>query len=122
MKIQFVLKRSILLLVLMLAFSGVAIAGAPAGHLESVDAEIRDSIIQNLASEGYMARFPNGQDVKRGVSAYLWDHRKALKNVEFHNSRQLDVLICIMIQKGYGNFPDYDTDQTFLSWCGQMLK
>lgn len=96
-------------------------AGAPAGHYKSLDADMRNRLIQNLDSEGYMARFKNGQDLKRGISAYLWDNRQWLKNVDFHNSKQIDVLVCLMIKKGYGNFADYAGERSFMAWCEGMV-
>lgn len=111
-----------LLLLLILVIPFVASAGAPAGHLESLDTEVREAIIQNLVKEGYMAHFSNGQDVQRGVSAYLWDNRQQLKEVDFHNARQADVLVCLMIKKGYGGFESYAEDQSFMDWCKKMVE
>ncbi len=120
--LKLALRMTSLLLLLLLLLPFMASAGAPAGHLESLDTEVREAIIQNLAAEGYMARFPNGQDVQRGVSAYLWDSRQWLKEVRFNNARQVDVLVCLMIKKGYGGFAYYEENQSFIDWCGKMVE
>lgn len=69
-----------------------------------------------------MAHFENGQDLQRGVSAYLWDNRQWLQQVDFHNARQIDVLVCLMIKKGFGGFVNYAENKDFISWCEKMIK
>jgi hypothetical protein len=107
-----------LLLILLLPLSVTAAQVRPT---LSNGAAVREGIIQNLTREGYMAHFSNGQGFQRGVSAYLWDNRHWLKNVSFNNAKQVDVLICLMSKKGYGNFSTHVAEQTFMNWCEGML-
>ncbi|MDX2480667.1 MAG: hypothetical protein QNK24_10060 [Desulfuromusa sp.] len=107
-----------LLLILMLPLSATA---APVGPTLNSGVVVREGIIQNLTKEGYLAHFSNGQGFQRGVSAYLWDNRNWLKNVNFNNAKQVDVVICLMNKKGYVNFSAHATEQTFMNWCEGML-
>lgn len=108
----------LLLLILLLPLSAIA---APIGTRQGSGVDVRERIIQNLTREGYMANFSNGQGFQRGVSAYLWDNRHWLKNVKFNNAKQVDVVICLMNKKGYGNFSAHAAEQTFMKWCEGML-
>ena len=75
-----------------------------------------------LEREGYIGQFRNGQQLQRGVSAYLWDNRRMLKQTDFHAAKQVDVLVCLLLDKGYDNFAEYGDNKPFTDWCGKMIK
>ena len=112
--------RKLLLAILLLC----PVAAFPAqvkGSEELSAGEIRSRLQQNFEREGYLGQFRNGQQLQRAVSAYLWDNRQKLKIFDFHNAKQIEVVICLMIDKGYGNLEEYSSDRTFVTWCGKML-
>lgn len=106
------------LLLFLMAFSvSFAVAGP-----SQVDGNIRERVTQVLEREGYLAHFSNGQDLQRGVSAYLWDHRQSLKSVDFHNAVQVDVLVCLLINKGYPGFNKCIENKAFMGRCQGFLR
>jgi|LGVF01.2.fsa_nt_gb hypothetical protein len=111
---------ALLAALLLLMLTQNAFAGAPEGHPESLDSSLRYILQQRLDGEGYMGDFRYGQDLARGISAYLWDNRQWLTSTDFHNARQVDVLVCLMIKKGYSEFDEYAAD--IKDWCNQTIK
>lgn len=93
-----------------------------AAQPDSSAGEIRVRLEQVLRSEGYIGQYRNGQDLQRGMSAYLWDHRQELKTVEFHNSRQVDVLVCLLLKKGFAGFEQCITNRAFMNRCSAILR
>lgn len=118
------LQRSVLLVSLLAVFVTFLIGASAVYAADSVttDRKLRQEIVKVLDHEGYLGQYPNGQDVARGISAYLWDNRQRLITVEFHNARKIDVLVCLMVQKGYPEFIAYANNPGFMSWCNRMLK
>jgi len=97
-------------------------AGAPAGHPLSVEQNLRQTLYNTLEREGYIGSFPAGVELQRGISAYLWDNRQWLVKTDFSNARQVDVLVCVLVKKGYGGFQDYAANQSFMTWCGDRVR
>ena len=108
------------LLAALLLLTQNAFAGAPEGHPESLDSNVRYILQQRLDDKGYMGDFRSGEDLARGISAYLWDNRHWLTSTDFHNARQVDVLICLMKKKGYPEFNEYAAE--IKDWCNQTVK
>lgn len=107
----------LLLVVLFLSPWTLFAASEPDGPIP-----LRQQIKQILDREGYIGRYRNGQDLQRGISAYLWDYRHWLKNSNFHNSRTMEVLACLMIKRGYPGFETYAENQSFMKACQQLVK
>lgn len=75
-----------------------------------------------LKQEGYLGHYPHGQDLQRGVSAYLWDHRHWLVDTDFHRSRDSETLICLLHAKGYPQFSERMEEKRFRDWCERTVK
>jgi len=75
-----------------------------------------------LKQEGYLGNYPHGQELQRGISAYLWDHRHWLVDTDFHRSRDTETLICLLHAKGYPQFSDRIRDRYLSGWCEQKVK
>lgn len=112
--------RWLLVLILLLQVSQLVLV--PVAQSAAFNSEIRTRMQQVLQRDGYIGKYRNGQDLQRGMSAYLWDHRHELKTVEFHNSRQVDVLLCLLIKKGYAGFEQCLNDRAFMNRCSAVLK
>ena len=89
---------------------------------EPLDGQVRGQVRQVLDREGYIGKYLNGQELKRGVSAYLWDHRQSLRKSDFHSSVQVDVLICLLIERGYPGFEQCAENQVFMKRCRSLIK
>jgi hypothetical protein len=96
-------------------------AGAPEGHPQSLEQDLQQTLYTTLEREGYIGTFYAGVELQRGISAYLWDNRVWLVNTDFNNARQVDVLVCLLVKKGYGGFQEYAENQSFMNWCGDMV-
>ena len=107
---------------LILLFVQAALAGGPGGHTDTLEGGLRYALQDHLAEDGYMGKFYNGQDLQRGISAYLWDNRSWLKNVDFHNSRNVDAVICLLHKKGYPGFDGYLSSEVVSTWCNQIAQ
>ena len=106
----------VLLGILLLGLPGLSVAE------ESSAVELRNTLSRHLDREGYLGRFPNGQDLDRAVSAYLWDHRHELRSVDFPHQQKYEVLICLLLAKGYAGFSRQAAAEDFNRWCGKMTK
>jgi len=101
------------------------LACAASGWADGVEpaiGEVRAQVTRILDREGYIGSFRNGQELQRGISAYLWDHRYWLQKTDFHNSRQLDALLCLLIKQGQPGFESYAENRTFMGSCQQLVK
>ena len=97
-------------------------AGAPEGHPLSIEQGLRQTLYTTLEREGYIGKFYAGVELQRAISAYLWDNRVWLTHTDFNNARQVDVLVCMLVKKGYGGFEEYAGNQSFMQWCDDMVK
>ncbi len=97
-------------------------AAAVPADAESPAVELRRTISRHLDREGYLGRFPNGQDFDRAVSAYLWDHRTELRTIDFPHQQKHEVLICLLLAKGYPGFDRQAASKDFRRWCEKMTK
>jgi hypothetical protein len=77
---------------------------------------------QALDKEGYIGQFRNGQDLQRGVSAYLWDNRSWFQTIDFHNSRKFDAVVCLLQKKGYAGFDVYLKSELVKNWCNSLVQ
>lgn len=102
-----------------LIFLAVIVAPAVA---ENSAGNIRESMRKILAREGYIGKFANGQEMQRGVSAYLWDNRTQLGNSKFHRSKDVDAALCLMLSKGYPGLKTCADNKNFTDWCRQIVK
>lgn len=99
-----------------------AVAAGPV-HADKVSAgELTARVRQALDREGYLGSFRNGQDLQRGLSAYLWDNRNWLQKVDFHNLRSFDVAVCLLQKKGYAGFDDYLKNELVINWCNSLVR
>ncbi len=89
---------------------------------ELPDGMLRHRLQQALNREGYIGSFPNGQELQRGVSAYLWDNRNWLQSVDFHSTRQLDVTACLLHKKGYLGFSAQLKGANGGNWCDNLVR
>jgi len=108
------------LLAVLLLLAQPAFAEAPAGHPESIDRGLRHILVKRLNQEGYMGQSGNNMDLSRGIADYLRDNRQLLANLDFPRARQVDVLVCLMVKKGYSEFTEYTTE--IKEWCSQIIK
>ena len=107
------------LLLALLLLTQNAFAGAPEGHPESLDSNLRHIVEQRLDDRGYMGDFRYGNSLARGISAYLWDNRQWLANMDFSDARQADVMVCLMTKQGYSEFDEYA--DAIKDWCNQII-
>lgn len=106
------------LLAVILLFTQNAFAGAPEGHIDSLERQLHDNLQKRLSNEGYMR---NGRSILAlSFSAYLWDNRRWLTSTEFNNARQADVMVCLMMKKGYLEFNKYAFD--IEDWCNEIIE
>ena len=108
-------------LLVLLLFVSLANAGGPVGHPETLEGDLHYKLQSYFDREGYLGRFPNGQDLQRGISAYLWDNRLWLKSVDFHRSRKVDAVVCLLHKKGYPGFESYFESRVFENWCSEIV-
>jgi hypothetical protein len=94
----------------------------PAWPAERLDGELRETLVRTLEREGYVGKFRNGQDLQRGLSAYLWDNRNWLHVIDFNHSRQVDVVVCLLHKKGYPGFADYLNSEIVKNWCDNIVQ
>jgi hypothetical protein len=114
--------RWLLVLCLIILLAQAALAGGPVGHTDTLEGDLRYALQDYLADQGYMGKFYNGQDLQRGIAAYLWDNRSWLKNVDFHNSRNVDAVICLLHKKSYPGFDGYLNSEVVSNWCNQTVQ
>lgn len=84
--------------------------------------ELRKQVRHVLDREGYIGRYSHGQELQRGISAYLWDHRSWLKRSDFHNSRQMEAMVCLLVKRGYAGFERYAGNQSSMENCRRLVK
>jgi hypothetical protein len=113
--------RLLLAIGFVLVFSQSAFSGGPVGHPDTLEGSLRYSLQEYLDGEGYMGDFHNGQDLQRGISAYLWDNRDWLTSSDFHNSRKVDALVCLLDKKGYPGFDAYLDAEVIKNWCDKLV-
>ncbi len=106
---------------LLLLLTTLANAGGPVGHVETIEGGLRLQLTRLLDAEGYLGKFRNGQHFSRAASAYLWDNRSALKQVDFHDELKIDVLTCLMQSRGYPGLDKYTDSQSFKQFCTEVL-
>jgi len=121
-----ILKRMLinsLIATLLFLFAQSAFAGAPEGHPLSIEPELQGKLMGTLEREGYIGSFyAAGIELQRGISAYLWDNRSRLKTVDFHNARDVDALVCLLMKKGYKGYDDYADNEEFMTWCNTLVE
>lgn len=106
------------LLAVILLFTQNVFAGAPAGHLDSLEPKLRIDLKNGLHNERYMSGGISNFNLS--VSAYLWDNRHWLTNKDFPNARQADVMVCLMIKKGHLEFKKYAFG--IEDWCNEIIE
>lgn len=94
---------------------------AIADDAAAVEKSLRQSIAQVLGRVGYLGRYANGQELQRGISAYLWDNRNWLKTTDFHSLRQLDAVVCLLHKKGYPGFENHLETPAVRNFCRQLV-
>ena len=82
----------------------------------------RDVLHSHLLELGYIGHFPHGQELKRAVSAFLWDHRAWLKETGFHPQRDTDVAICLLAEMGYPGFTTFLQKRPQNVNCTQVVR
>ena len=100
----------------MMSFIGLATASAGAGHPLSLEQDIKRSLENSLHSAGYDCK-----DIEKNISAYLWDNRQMLLTTDIAKQRQVDLVICILINKGNAHFSRYSRPSDFSAWCNEQL-
>jgi hypothetical protein len=108
-------------LVLVLLSSPMVFSGGPAGHLGTIEGKLRNVLEKNLNLSGYMGSFPEGRDLERGISAYMWDNRHWLKSTEFPRPRTVDALLCLMHRQGYPDLESYMDNERLRNWCDEVV-
>jgi hypothetical protein len=103
----------------MLLLSTLAVAGAPAGHPDSIDSKLRQPLMQGLDRERYL---DSEYTFQRAVSAYLWDNRHLLTITDFPKDRQIDVLVCLLHDKGNLGLKEFVESASMKKLCKDMLK
>ncbi len=106
---------------LVLLFSQTVFSGGPAGHLGTIEGTLRNVLQENLNGSSYMGSYPDGRDLERGISAYLWDNRNWLRSTDFPKSRTVDALICLMNRQGYPGFETYMDNESLRNWCDKIV-
>lgn len=110
---------SVRLLMLLLFCTALFMPGST--HANPSAVELQSAVRKFLEREGYMGSFNHGQDLQRGISAYLWDNRNWLTTVDFHNSRKLDAVICLLDKKGYPGFAPHLSNDVSKNWCNKLV-
>lgn len=103
----------------MLLLSTLAVAGAPAGHPDSIDSKLRQPLMQGLDRERYL---DSEYTFQRAVSAYLWDNRDRLTTTDCPKDRQIDVLVCLLHDKGNPGLKEFVESASMQKLCKEMLK
>jgi hypothetical protein len=106
---------------LVLLSSQLVLSAGPAGHLDTIEGELRDVLQENLNRRGYMGNYPDGRDLERGISAYLWDNRNWLKSTDFSKPRNVDALICLMHRQGFPDLETYMDNERLKNWCVEVV-
>lgn len=107
--------KTVCLTTLLLPFS-LTHAGAPEGHMSSIEPATAFMIKDILRAEGY-----NDQRLRRNISAFLWDNRKYLKNLNIPNHRQVDLAICLIERKGHHDLSQLTNNEFLLNWCDEQI-
>jgi len=89
---------------------------------ESQAGDLRELLQHALSREGFIGSYQNGQDLQRGISAYLWDNRNWLQRIDFHNARQIDAVVCLLDKKGYPGFAASLKSEVSRSWCDNLVR
>ncbi|ODS30243.1 MAG: hypothetical protein SCARUB_04641 [Candidatus Scalindua rubra] len=92
-------------------------AGAPVGHPESIETDLKKEIKKALKKEGYKSK-----NFMHNISAYLWDNRNMLKTTNVPKHKEVDLVICIMTRKGNTGFESYTSSEIYMDWCEDHLK
>ena len=77
---------------------------------------------KQLKQEGYLGSFSAGQDLRRGISAYLWDNRNWFRVSDFHVSLNADAVGCLFYKKGYRGFSAEQFSSFSAAWCEKNVR
>ncbi|MCP4672424.1 MAG: hypothetical protein GY857_14095 [Desulfobacula sp.] len=117
------LKKIILFLVVstvLILISQNTFAGAPAGHLSSLEPHLSNILQKRLQYFNYLQQIDNEHEFSLAISAFLWDNRSKLAYIKFSKAREVDAVVCLMIRKGYSEFDEYyNMDNDF---CSRFFK
>jgi len=111
----------LVLLICLMVLQCIVLSDGQTAFAGQLKGDMRSALQQHLDDEGYLCAFPNGQGLQRGISAYLWDNRSWLKMTDFHNSRKIDVVVCLMYKKGYPGFDAYMANADDNNWCERIV-
>ena len=99
-----------------------ALVCAPAVWSAANPKELRATLQRHLEHQGYLGRFPHGQGLQRGISAYLWDHRHELALDQITRRQQQDAVFCLLVKKGYPGLETLAADGDFVRTCRILTK
>jgi len=75
--------------------------------------------MQGLERERYL---DSEYTFQRAVSAYLWDYRQRLTTTDFPKDRQIDILVCLLHDKGNLDLKEFVESASMKKLCKDMLK
>ena len=94
-------------------------AGAPQGHLDSIESQLKSKIIDGFE---YLGR-GNESRFSEVAKAFLWDHRNFIRSEEVSKSRQGEAIICILITRyDRPEFDIYKENSQFVDWCQYLIR
>jgi len=100
-------------------FSFSAQAGAPQGHLDSIESQLKSKIYDEF---DYLGR-GNESRFSEVAKAFLWDNRDSIRLEKISKSRQADAIVCILIEKyDRSGFAEYEGNDQFASWCQDLIR
>ena len=114
--LDFLPKTTLLVLLLLVSLTFSAAGG------QTENRDVRKRVTQVMEQEGYLGQFANGQHLQRAISAYLWDQRLWLQRVDFSRAAEVDVLVCLLIKRGYAGFDDCAENRNFMLRCQDYLR
>jgi hypothetical protein len=100
-------------------FSLSAQAGAPQGHLDSIEGQLKSKIYDEFENLGR----GNESRFSEVAKAFLWDQRDFIRSEKVKKSRQADAIVCIlMVRYNRSGFESYNENSQFSDWCQGLIR
>lgn len=110
------------MILLLLCFNGVALAGAPQGSLYATDPEVRDSIIWALADLGFVKRDASMEEHEDALYTYINSRRRFVANIDaIPRHRSVDLAVCLLSYVDKRMNPQIMPEHVRV-WCQHTLR
>ena len=90
------------------------------GEPRYVGPEVRAPLLHALQGLGYVIE-DDWLDFERAISAYLWDNRQRIADLDVERGQEIDLTICLL-SEDHSALAEFTATEPLASWCKAHLK